>query len=718
MKKLLVLCFAFVFSTALAQETELSWPRDIEAGDNYTITLYQPQLETLKENKLDGRMALSIKDKKDKSQKIIFGALWFEARLSTDLESRKAVLKSIKIPKVKFPDIENEENIELLKSLIIKDFASVDIEMSIDNIISNLESVDTSQTLEGDLLNNAPEIYFRTESTVLVSIDGDPILKKVDNESLEYVVNTPFFIVKKNDIYYLKGEQTWYQSNAIVSNDWKVTKSVPKDVKKFADKNFNSEDQQQNKAENSDIPNIIVSTSQSELIVSKGELAYKPISNTSLLYVDNTESDIILEIESQTHYVLLNGRWYSTKTLSDGDWKFVEPNMIPESFKSIPSENSSISSVRSSIPGTVESKEAMYEQYIPQTAVVDKKTASAKVEYDGNPKFEAIDKTSMKYAVNTESTVLLINNKYYVIDEGVWFESNSANGPWTVSDKRPEEVKDIPPSSPVYNVKYVYIYESTPEVVYVGYTPGYYHSYVYGGVVVYGTGYYYRPWYGHYYYPRPVTYGFGVHYNPYTGWGFSVGVSYGWMTLSFHSHGYWGPAGYRHGYRHGYHNGYHRGYHNGYAAGYARGRYDSNNVYRRSDGSPRNGVTTRRESLANRRNAGSRSQSTNNRLKSSSREKNNVFADKNGNIHQRDSKGNWQQKRNSSTTKRPTTTDRAKKPNINRNQTPSTNRNINKSQLERQYNNRSRGNTKSRNYSTNRSTRGTRQSLPKRRGRG
>ena len=64
---------------------------------------------------------------------------------------------------------------------------------------------------------------------------------------------------------------------------------------------------------------------------------------------------------------------------------------------------------------------------------------------------------------------------------------------------------------------------------YVGYTPGYIYSYPYHGTIVYGTGYYYRPWYRRYYYPRPVTYGYGVHYNPYTGWGFSVGVSYGWV---------------------------------------------------------------------------------------------------------------------------------------------------------------------------------------------
>jgi len=514
--------------------------------------------------------------------------------------------------------------------------------------------------------------------------------------------------VKKKNTFYLKGEHDWYKSNTLVSNDWKTTNSVPKDVQKLADKKFDTPEQKED-GDNS-TPNIIVVTSPAELIITDGELAYKPISGTSLLSVENTESDIILEIETQTHFVLLNGRWYGTKTMKDKEWQFVEPKDLPESFKSIPADDDSYTAIRSSIPGTIEAKEAMYEQYMPQTAVVDKKTASTKVVYDGDPKFEEIEGTSMQYAVNTQSEVLKIDGLFYVIDDGVWFESNTANGPWKVSENRPEEVKDIPPSSPVYNVKYVYIYDSTPEVVYVGYTPGYYHSYMYGGVVVYGTGYYYQPWYGAYYYPRPVTYGFGVHYNPYTGWGFSVGVSYGWMTVSFRSGGYWGPAGYRHGYRHGYNHGYHHGYHNGYSAGYARGRYDSNNVYNRSNSNNRAGVSTRdgRSTRNNTRPA------NNNRPNNASRKRNDLYADRSGNIYQRNNNGDWQQKRNN-TTKKPNV-DRRTTPNTYRGTTPDVNRNQQRDQLNRQYNNRSRGNTNTRNYNNNRSSRGSRQSYGRRRG--
>lgn len=58
--------------------------------------------------------------------------------------------------------------------------------------------------------------------------------------------------------------------------------------------------------------------------------------------------------------------------------------------------------------------------------------------------------------------------------------SGTPDGPWTVSTEVPQAVNTIPPSSPVYNVRYVYIYDHTPDVVFTGYTPGYLGSYVRG----------------------------------------------------------------------------------------------------------------------------------------------------------------------------------------------------------------------------------------------
>ena len=52
----------FIGLVGYSQQESIEWPREIKAGTNFLVTLYQPQLETLKDNKLSGRLALSVKD--------------------------------------------------------------------------------------------------------------------------------------------------------------------------------------------------------------------------------------------------------------------------------------------------------------------------------------------------------------------------------------------------------------------------------------------------------------------------------------------------------------------------------------------------------------------------------------------------------------------------------------------------------------------------------
>jgi hypothetical protein len=244
--------------------------------------------------------------------------------------------------------------------------------------------------------------------------------------------------------------------------------------------------------------------------------------------------------------VLLSGRWYSAGTL-DGPWAVVRPDEIPAAFQTIPPD-STLGAVRVSVAGTPEAEDAMLDAHVPQTAAIERSKAKLEVTYDGEPQFKAIDGTAVAYATNTAAQVLLIDGKYYACDDGVWFVADAPAGPWSLADSIPmDEIKKIPPSEPMYNVSYVNVYESTPSVVYVGYTPGYLWSYPWYGVPIYGTGWYYPPYWGAVYYPRPVTYGVHVSYNPYTGWGMGFSYSVGFMTIGIAFGG--GYGGY---YRPGY----------------------------------------------------------------------------------------------------------------------------------------------------------------------
>ena len=641
----LLKCFA---SEDPETDLKFSWPMEIESENGFVTTLYQPQLESFHDNDLEGRLAVTIKAPEEE---MVFGALWFKARMQTDLDNRTVLLEKMEIIRTHFPEIIDDEKISTFSGLLTAEVESWNLEMSLDRILSSLDEVENLKQLSDQINNDPPDIYFRNTPAILMMIDGDPILSKDEGSGLEYVVNTPFFIVKnpKNKEYYIHGGPFWYSSTEI-TDGWEETKKIPSKIKKFAKESIEESETDSISESYTEAPGLIVATKPAELILVDGEIDYQPIDGTSLLYVANSESDILMDINSQSHYVLLAGRWYYSKSLQDGDWTFREPDELPDDFAKIP-ENSDMVTVRASIPGTEEAQTALLEQSIPQTATIDRKEATVDVKYDGEPQFEKIEGTNMSYALNTDKSVLLIDGIYYCVDNAVWFKSDKQTGPWEVCVERPDEVDDLPPESPVYNVKYTYIYESTPEVVYVGYLPGYTNCYVYNGVVVYGTGYYYNPWYVNVYYPRPVTWGFGVHYNPWTGWGFSVGFSYGWCSWRFHPYGgaYWGPRGYHHGYRHGYHHGYRRGYGHGYRAGYAAGQHNSNrNVYNNRSSGVRQSTT---------RGSAHASNNINNRARPSN-QPNNMYTDKSGNVYQRNQNGNYENRSNRqqpSTSQRPST---------------------------------------------------------------
>jgi hypothetical protein len=84
----------------------------------------------------------------------------------------------------------------------------------------------------------------------------------------------------------------------------------------------------------------------------------------------------------------------------------------------------------------------------PQTAKVDRSTASANVQYDGQPGSTRSRaptwRTRSIRPVRSSNT----GNNYYVVEDGVWFVGPGPQGPWEVATSRPESVSRIPPTVP------------------------------------------------------------------------------------------------------------------------------------------------------------------------------------------------------------------------------------------------------------------------------
>ena len=248
----------------------------------------------------------------------------------------------------------------------------------------------------------------------------------------------------------------------------------------------------------------------------------------------------------------------------------------------------------------------------------------------------------MQYAVNTDAEVILADGRYYACDQGVWYVADSPDGPWQVSETRPLGVDDIPPSCPVYDTRYVYIYDTTPSYIYMGYLPGYLGCYPYYGTVVYGTGYRYRPWHGRrHYYPRPCTWGFLPRYNPWLGrWGFGYTYSSGFLRTGFR----WRHprAGYPQGPPRWLGSGGYRRPQVGADLAFLRTRRPGRSPARPADATPMN-LYRRPVNVGRVDHAASRlplrpvlAMTAHNASRP-----NNVFAGRDGKVYQRDDRGNW-----------------------------------------------------------------------------
>jgi hypothetical protein len=628
---------AVLLVAAVAHADDPGWPREIQV-DGYKIVVYQPQPESFAGNALVSRAAVSVTPT---GKTPVFGAVWMNSRVETDRDARIVTVTNVTVERVRFPDATEEQQAQL-STVLGRHMTQWELEMSLDRLTASLDAVGSAGDTEG-LAFDPPNVVYRQVPAVLVTIEGEPRLQTMEGSDLARVVNTPFLIVQDGDFFLYAGTDAWYTA-AQVMGPWTYTASVPPAIAALAPDESGLElPGDEEAADSGAIPEIIVATEPTELIYTDGEPAYTPIGTGELMYVSNTDSTVILDVASQEYYILLAGRWYSART-AEGPWEYHRSDQLPDAFANIEKE-SEISDVRAHVAGTDEANDAVLDAMIPQTAEVERGRAELEIEYDGDPQFEAIPGTAMEWAKNTSAQVLKAEGRYWAVSDGVWYVANSATGPWEVADARPAETDAIPADNPNHNCKYVYVFDSTPEVVYVGYTPGYTSTYVYGGAVVYGTGYYYPAWYGSYYYPRVSTWGFGVRYNPYTGWSFGVTYSNGRFTFGigfggYGGSGWWGPAGYHgywRGYRRGYYHGWNRGFYNGARAGYragARAGYRQSNIYNNRP-QPRP-VRTAQPRATNRAinapNAVSRTQ------------QNNVFADRNGDVFRRDSSGNWEQR--------------------------------------------------------------------------
>jgi len=530
------------------------WPREATFGDE-KIVVYQPQLEAWEGDELRAYAAVSLQNKDGKKSK--YGVVWFTARTEVDKVNRQVTLDAFHITKVQLPTM--AEKASEYQALLQAKLPSATKVISLDRIEAALATVVAEQNSQDTGLpvkNDPPRIIFVTKPATLIVIDGPPQYKDVGGTQYTRVLNTRSIIVldTKKNTYYLSLMDGWMASPDLTTGSWTYVSKTPNDLKEITTA---IQERQQAKApkgttlpslkqanKEGKIPTVYVSSTPTELLVTEGEPKFEGIPHTKLEFVKNTTANIFRDHATSEYYILLAGRWFRSKSLQNSPWQFCGGD-LPEEFAKIPPDSPK-AGVLASVPGTEQAQEALIANSIPQTATINRSEARLEVDYDGDPQFKAMEGTDLQYAVNTATPVIRVEHQYYAVENAVWFVAPNPNGPWVVATMVPAAIYSIPPSSPLHYVTYVKVYRSTPDVVYVGYTPGYYGTVVSKTTttVVYGTGWYYPPYVGNYWYGAPYTYGVGVAttWSFDSGWSVTIGVGY--ATGYPYYYPWWGPWAY------------------------------------------------------------------------------------------------------------------------------------------------------------------------------
>ena len=498
------------------------WPRFYNLSSGGSILIYQPQIASWeKQAHLVAFSAVSYRSKT--SEKPTVGTVKLEADTKVALEDRLVNFQNMKISEANFPSLPKEQVREVVEE-IDKGIPDDERVIALDRVLVNL---DKSQIIAKDvegIKSDPPTIFFSKTPAVIVNLDGEPVWSPIKENDLKFAVNTNWDLFQHGptNTYYLLNKETWLKATDI-KGPWTAAGSLPDSFKKLpAEENW--KDVKANLPGKpltaATTPKVFVSLQPAELILLTGEPSYRLVTGTELLWVSNTDSDVFRMGKAGLVYYLVAGRWFSAPDFT-GPWTFATPS-LPEAFKKIPLEHER-SRVLASVPGTDQAAEAVLIAQIPQTARVNKKEVKAPdVAFQGDPQFTPIEQTTVQRAVNTDKDVFKVGDAFYMCYQGVWFVGKTASGPWEVASSVPQEIYQIPVSSPANHVTYVTVEESNDDWVTFAAAAGYTGMMVAWGCTVWGSGWYYPPYIGYggyypYYYPHFPTYGYSAWYNPYTG---------------------------------------------------------------------------------------------------------------------------------------------------------------------------------------------------------
>ena len=337
--------------TAAAEAADLAeerdpdpWPRVLE-GEGLLVKLHPPQVDSWDADRLVARGAVELSEKDKEGS--TFGVISFSVRTRVDKDARLVVLDEYQSVTAEIPSQPGLEG--TLLGLLQKQLTDVVRVVSLDRVETALAaSGSRAPGHQIEVKNEPPEIVFAERPTLLVAIDGEPAWRLVEGTSYERLLNTrPLVLRRGSESLYLHLFDGWLRAEEL-GGPWRVTEGQPAGLAAAAEESLRTQSadlleggvpDQQEVDENGDpiakptlaedpIPDVLVSSAPTEVVVSDGAPEWIAIPETDLEFVENTTGNLFRNTSADSYYVLLSGRWFEAGSL-DGPWGFVPQEKLP-----------------------------------------------------------------------------------------------------------------------------------------------------------------------------------------------------------------------------------------------------------------------------------------------------------------------------------------------------------------------------------------------------
>jgi hypothetical protein len=447
------------------------WPVTI-ASANVTFQVYEPVLDAMRDDQLTFH---SLVLARAVGQKPVPGSVLMTAKTEGDAADGAVALRELQVTDVAFQSQALKAWDTVLRRALPENIHSVQR--------SRLESaksvLEARERAAATAVVAVPRIIISQKPAVLVYIDGEPRYAPLRSGSLTHVVNTRALLLKSSSgTLYLHLYDGWV-SAASLQGPWVIASAPPGAAKleqaardtKRVDLLLGKPDPKGRGAslKKGALPEIIVSTTPTALVVIDGAPTFTPIAGTSFQYATNTSAHLFRDLDTKSLYVRAGGHWFRAGAVA-GPWEYVPAQKLSAAFSTIP-DDSPKRGVKRALAADIESQTGT-PATAPAVVAAEVKTARLSVTMDGDPVLQPIAGTQLNFVANASLPIIQVDiNNWYVVQNGVWFHGSTATGPWTVTDAIPAEISAIPPTSPIYSAIHSHVLWSSSDVIYYGY-PG------------------------------------------------------------------------------------------------------------------------------------------------------------------------------------------------------------------------------------------------------